>query len=234
MIELELVYSPKWFYGRDIFIDIISTLVLILIIFFTTKAYFLTKKKNYFFFSASFFLIFLSLLGKILMNFTIYNEIVDTRHYGFATLTYEKIISSDNLYFAGFLCYRVFTLFGLYLLYSIYHKQSLGNTIFVFLLIILSMYYSHSSSFIFYFLTFILLVLISIQYFKKYKENRHSNTKLLIYSFSIIAISQLISIFIKTNLLFYVIAEVIQLIGYIILLFTFFRVLKYGKKEIKA
>jgi hypothetical protein len=232
-MELELVYSPRWFYGRDIFIDVISMLVLILIVFFTTKAYFLTKKKNYFFLSASFFLILFSMLGKILMNFTIYNEIVDTRHVGFATLTYEKIVSSDNLYFAGFLFFRIFTLFGLYLLYSIYHKKGVGNLLFVFALIAIAMFYSHSSLFIFHFLSFIILFLITLQFFNNYKQHRHINTKLLVYSFSIITISQLISIFIKTDQLFYVVAEIIQLIGYFILLVAFIMVLSYGKKKIK-
>jgi hypothetical protein len=233
MAEIELIFSPVWFYGRDIIIDIVSVVVLAFIIFFSIKSYKITKNKNYLYLCGSFFLLLLSFLFKILMNFTIYNEIVDTRHVGFATLTSERIISSDNLYFAGFLLYRIFTLVGLYLLYSIYHKKDLLDMLYVFLLIVLSMYYSHSSYYIFHILTFILLFLITTQYFKNYKENKHKNTKLLAFSFLIIMLSQIISIFIEVELLLYVIAEFIQLLGYCLLLLTFIMVLRYGKKKIQ-
>jgi len=62
-------------------------------------------------------------------------------------------------------------------------------------------------------------------------RTKHYTAKLLALSFGVIAGSQLIFVFVRINPLLYVIAESIQLIGYIMLLITFVMVLRYGKKK---
>ena len=228
---IELVYSPRWFFGRDITIDVISMLVLLIIIATSIKYYKISKKKKYLAFGFSFFLLFLSFLSKILMNFTVYSEKVDTVNAGFATLTYERIISSDNLFFIGFLSYRLLMLFGLYLLHSVYHKQPKSNIFLIFYLLIVSTYFSHSEYYVFHLTSLLLLVLITLQYLRTYRKIRHITTKYLTYSFSVITLSNILFIFIKINNIFYVIAEFIQLVGYICLLLTFIAVFRHAKKK---
>ena len=79
---------------------------------------------------------------------------------------------------------------------------------------------------------------ITYLYFKSYKQKacelcdkKVNNAKYPLVSFSIISLANALFIFIKLNSYIYVIAAYIQLMGYIILLYTFIRVIKYGTKK---
>lgn len=229
---INIIYSPKWFYGKDIIIDIISIFVLSLIAFYSIKYYRLNKKeKNYLVLAISFISLAVSFLFKILTNFTIYYHIIETKEVGFVTFTFNAVQSSNLLFFIGFLMYRLLTLLGLFGLYSIYEKQSKPNVLLLIYFVIISTYYIDFAYYIFHLTSLILLVLILLQYFKNYKKNKNRTTKLLFYSFSVIAISQVFFIFVGLNLYLYVISEILQLLGYIGLLLTFILVLKHGKKK---
>jgi hypothetical protein len=231
---IELIYSPTWFYGKDIIIDIISVIVLLLIAYFSLKYYNMNKKnKNYLFFSTSFGLIALSFIFKIITNFTLYFISVETTNIGLFTLTYNSVHSSNILFTMGFLIYRVLTLLGLFILYSIYSKPKLINFILIIYLIILSSYFTRSIYYLFHLTSLILLLGIIVQYLNNYKKNHKNASKWLIYSFLLIALSQIIFVFVGINSLFYVFAEGIQLLGYVALLITFIKVLLDGKKKRK-
>jgi hypothetical protein len=229
---IQLVYSPKWFYGKDIIIDIVSIFVLSLIAFFSIEYYKINKRnKNYLFLATSFILIALSFLFKIITNFTLYYHILETRQVGFVKFTYNVIKSSDILFFAGFLMYRILMLLGLYVLYSIYLKQNRTNILLITYLILISIYFSNSAYHIFHLTSLIFLVIITVQYFKNYKKSKSETNKWLVYSFSVITLSQIVFVFIMIHTILYVIAELMQLIGYLGLLITLIKVLKNGKKK---
>jgi hypothetical protein len=57
---------------------------------------------------------------------------------------------------------------------------------------------------------------------------------MLAASFSVITLSQIFFMFVNFTKHFYVVGEVIQLIGYIILLVTFITVLKHGREKNKG
>src|SRR3990170_997375 len=105
---IQVVYTPQWFYSKDLLIDAVSALVLLLIASFAVRYYKLNKKnKNYLYLAGSFFLIALSFLFKILTNFTIYYKVFETMHFGDFILTYPTIQVSNILFLAGFLLYRL-------------------------------------------------------------------------------------------------------------------------------
>jgi hypothetical protein len=230
---MHIIFSPRWFYGGDIIIDAVSMLVLILIAFFTIRSYFISKNRKYLFLTLSFLIISLAFLFKIMMNFTVYYEIIETKTIGFADLTYERWISSDNLFYLGMLFSRLLILLGAYLLYSIYTNQDKLSTILTSFLMAVAIFCSRASSFIFYSTSFLLFLLISIKLGEIYRKSKYNKTKLLISSFIIITLSQLMFLFLEINSLYYVIAEGIQLLGYIMLLITFIMVRKHGKEKIQ-
>jgi hypothetical protein len=228
---IELVYSPAWFYGKDIIIDICSILVLFLIGFFSLK-YFQIKpaKKTYLYLALSFFMISLSFVFKILTNFTIYYNVPVVHQVGMMVYSYDLIRSSDILFFIGSLAHGILMLVGLYLLYSIYNKHTLSMILFNIYLLIMLTVLTHDSYYVFHITSFILLAMITWIYFQNYRKYRSSSTKLLAISFSIILLCHLIFIFITLNQVLYVIAELVQLVGYTMLMITFIKVLKDGKK----
>lgn len=229
---LHLVYSPEWFYGKDIIIDIVSIFVLLLVAIFSLRYYKLKNNKKFLHLAISFGLIAISFIFKILMNFEINYDVVKTTHVGNLLLTYQTVESNESLFFVGFLMYKILALLGLYVLYSIYNEQSTLNHILIGTLIIGIVYFSYTQYHIFHLISFIILTLILIKYLKNYVDKTHISTILMTLGFVTIAVSQILFMIIGLNLDIYVIAEIIQLIGYICILSTLFMVLRIGKKKI--
>ncbi|MCX6707362.1 MAG: hypothetical protein NT001_04455 [Candidatus Woesearchaeota archaeon] len=230
---IEIVYSPAWFYGKDIIIDLVSILVLSFIVILCAKYYKMdSKNKNYFYLAIASLLLAFSFLFKILTNFTIYYTVLEKWHLGIVTYAFNDVHSTNILFFIGFLLYRVLTLLGLYVLYEIYQKDHKRSQILLIIYLLLVMtYFSSSAYYIFHITSFMLLLMLTSQYFKNYRKNKQHTTKLLACSFGTITASQLVFIFVQVNAVLYVIAEAVQLAGYIILLITLMMVLKYGKKK---
>ena len=231
---VQVVFSPKWFWGKDIFIDSIAAFVLILIAVFVTRYYRLKKSRNYLYFAISFYLIALSFLSKILINFTIYYQVLHTQVVGSMQYTQVILKSSEILSMSGLFFYRLLTLAGLFMLYSIYEKQSKANILLMAFFIITSVLFSNEGYYIFYILSFILLGIISNRYYQNYRNNKKKETRMLAASFGIITLSQLFFMIVNFRLYFYVVGEIIQLAGYIVLLITFIMVLSHGRKKNKG
>ena len=231
---VQVVFSPKWFWGKDIFIDSIALLVLLSIAIFATKHYRIKKSKNYLYLALSLYLIALSFFSKILINFTIYYQVLHTQVIGSIEYTPVILKSSEILAVSGLFFYRLFTLLGLFMLYSIYEKQSKANIILMVYFIIISIFFSKEEYYIFYLTCFIFLGVISNRYYRNYKKNRENTSGMLAASFSVIALSQIFFMFVNFTKHFYVVGEVIQLLGYILLLVTFILVLKHGREKNKS
>lgn len=228
---LEIVFSPTWFYGKDILIDIFSIIVLTLISTFSIKCYNLNKKnKNYLWLGISFTALATSFLFKILTNFTIYYNVISTKQIGQLTFSYATTKASNILFSIGFMAYIVLTLTAFIILYEIYKtKNSKQETAILIYLMAIITYFTTSKYFLFHLTCFIILSIITYTHFNNYHKNKKS--KILTQSFSIIAMSQLIFIFVGLDKNFYVIAEMVQFIGYSLLLTTFIGVIKNAKKR---
>lgn len=228
---IRLIYSPAWFYGKDIVIDVISLIVLLFISFFSFRCYKMQKSKNHIFLSLSFFSIALSFLFKILMNFTLYYNVMETSKIGVVSFTYQTMRATDVFFFFGFLLYRLLTLFGLYMLYSLYHRQSMPNFILVSFLMLMLTYYSQAAYYIFYLTCLVLLSLITVSLMSSYRKSRFKMTRMLAWSFGIIGFSQIFFILVYIKVRYYVAGELIQLVGYLLLLASFVMVLRDAKKD---
>lgn len=228
---VKLIYSPQWFYGKDVIIDIVSICVLLLIAFFSINYYRIKKNRNYLYFALSFIILASSFLIKILMNINIYYKIIETKQLGIITVVYQSVKSSGGLFYTSFALYWFLTTLGFYILYSTYQKQSMQSFFLGTYLLFISTYFAYPDYRAFYLTSLVILILITINHSRKYIKKRHFTTKLAALSFGIMAMSQIFFILVDAANRFYVIGEVIQLIGYISLLITFIMVLKHGRKE---
>jgi hypothetical protein len=229
MIDMNLITA--WFYQNDLFIDVFSSLVLLFILVYAIRYYRINKDEKYRYFIVSFGLLTLAFIAKILTHFTIYYRTTRTGgHLGAVTLT--MIQSSDIFVFWGTLIYRILALLALYFLYLVYVERHSKTTIFLTLLLLLMVgYESHDSYYLFHFTLLLLFSMITWFIFKGYRKNKYVKTKLMGYSFLIITISHAVSMLLEVNPIFYIIAELIQLIGYLLLLFVFIRIIRNGKKK---
>lgn len=229
---VRFIYSPQWFYGKDIIIDIVSIFVLLLISLFSIRYYTIKKNRNYLFLALSFLILAGSFLFKVLMNFNIYYKVIETQELGLITVTYQTLKASNRLFSTTFLVYWLLTQFGYYSLFSIYQKQTLSNFLFGAYLIVVSTFLSYPKYYTFNLTLFVILGLITYTYSKNYINRKLFATKLIAFSFGVIALSQIFFILVDIDDQFYVIGELIQLVGYIGLLIAFIMVLRHGRKEI--
>ncbi|MEK6943479.1 MAG: hypothetical protein AABX00_05440 [Nanoarchaeota archaeon] len=226
----------EWFFGKGIFIDSISLVVMLLIALSATKYYFVKKSRNYLFLALSFYSMALAFLSKILITFTINYKVLYTEAVRSMQYTTTIVKSSEVLSISGDLFYRIFTLVGLFLLYSIYEKQSKANIILMAYLLSLSALFTKDQYplyYLFYLTTFLFFGIISHRYYRNYRENKEKTTGMLAASFSIITLSQLLFLLKIASKSFYFAGEIVQLVGYTLLLVTFIMVLKHGRKKNK-
>lgn len=233
MVSGLYAYTPQWFYGKELLIDVVSACVLLLIAFFSLRYFKVDRKnKNYLYLASSFLLIALSFTAKILTNFTINYHVLETINFGTFSLVHRSIKTSDALFFAGYLFHRILMLLGLYALYSIYQKhQSRANMFIAAFLIIVSVYFSKSEYYTFHLTALLLLILVTKQFYINFRKSGQFTAKLLAISFAVISASQIFFMFAGFGNIIYAAAGAIQLGGYSLLLVTFIRVLYDAKKK---
>ena len=231
---IDIVFSPRWFYGTDLIFDAVSVIVLFLISYFSLKYYQLNKSnKNYLYLALAFLTIAVSFIVKIVINFKIYFTAVEQATTNIVAFTQLRLWSSHALYTFGTLASRALLLFGLYLVYRLSEKKGTKWTEHALMLFLIGVivYFTQDLYYVFHAIALVLLILISYNYIRLYFKNKNINTKLLSISFMLMAVSQLIFVFIRLDFRLYVIAEAIQLAAFIILLITFIMVLYNGKKK---
>ncbi|MDD5649544.1 MAG: hypothetical protein PHF86_03890 [Candidatus Nanoarchaeia archaeon] len=233
---LDIVFSPKWFNGVDCIFEFISSIVLILIASYSLKLYKFNKNKNFKDFSIAFFVLATAFIFKILTNITVYYNVLQTYNVGLLSFTINSVKASSVFYNGGYFLYKLLTLIGFYLLIRIIDKKEI-NSLFMIYFITITCIFSNWAYYIFHTTCLLFVGYITWLYFKSYRQKtcdlcdkKVNNIKYPFLAFLVITLSNALFIFIGFNQYVYVIAEYVQLIGYIILLYAFIRVLKYGTK----
>jgi hypothetical protein len=232
----EFVQSPPGFYGKDIAIDIISALVVLLICYFSFKNYLLDKQTNkkHLLLAIAFAMLGGSFLVKVLTNIASHKTGVMDQTFIVNLLGIRINQYYPDVLAIGFLTYALLTLFGFYALYALSANDRLSmNYIIIAYFIVISTYFSRFNYYLLYFTAFLFIAAITRRYIFTYIANKHENTKYLAVSFALIALSQFTFIFTSTDSSLYTIAELIQLAGYGVLLYTFISVLKHAGKKNK-
>jgi hypothetical protein len=228
---MKIVFTPDWFLGADVLIEIFSFAILLLFFILAIKNYKLSKNKNSFYLGFGFFAIALAEIFTILTKLILYYDTNFTQQIGDLIITYKVVKSVDIFYYAGFFLHKFFTLMGLYIIYKIPSKKGTAQD---FLLaaffMIISALFSNFFQYVFNLTSLLLIGLIITNYTEIYNKNKSENTRILIIAFALLALSQMIFILSSLNIL-YVIGQSIQLVSYIILLVLIMRIIKHGPKK---
>lgn len=228
---VKLVFTPDWFLNNDILIEIVIFLVLFMFFIFSTRYYQLNKNKGILYLGIGFLLVAIGEAASILTKLVLYYDTDITREIGHAIITHDVLTSVDIFYYAGFFITKFFVLMGFYLIYKIPASRKLTTEflLIVYLLAVTAIL-SQNIPYLYHLTVFVLLFLIIRNYYRIYAENKSSNTKTLILAFTILAFSQIIFIFSEFRY-FYVTAQGIQLVSYIILLVLIIKIHKNGAKK---
>lgn len=220
---VRFVFSPKWFYGIDCIFELVSVIVLLLLALSTYRLYKFTKNKHHLYFGASFIALALGFIAKILTNVEIYYPEAIINTVGAKTVfTITGIIHSSLIFTAGYFFYRLFLLLGfLGLIFIITHSKELRwIPLTVFLVFVITLF-STFAYYIFHLTAAVLLFYITFYLYKNWRKTRRKKKivpLLTFLSFLSLFISAVVFIFVIVNSYFYVLAELLQFLGFLLLL----------------
>lgn len=221
------VYSPKWFYGFDSIFEIVSVIVGLLIAYYSYKAYRYTYQRRYLHFAASFFFVAAAFLANVISNMIFYTKTLEKDLTGLTVASvyvFKQVswVSTIGSFVGVFLMLLAFLILFV-TLYRISDKKI--NFLLFYLIIVAALYSKHS--FIFFHGTLIVFMILICAYFcGNYRAKKTKNRRLVASSFVIMALSQLFFMISAFNGVMFVVAQTVQLIGYLILLFTIIMVLR--------
>ncbi len=220
--------TPEWFFGYDIFLEMVFALVAFLVCFYAWKIYKLTQENHLRLFSWAFFFIGLSYIFQSVLNLIIVSKLDDDL---------SNIISLQSVYLLnlfGIYIHSILFLLGLLLLVYISLKIDNIRAFVLLLLIVFStLYFSPYKTFTLYLLSSLLLAFTSYYYLITYWANRKSTTLMILLSMILLFISNMSFILATDKSLYYVIGHVLELIAYILVLVSLLMVLRMGKQKHK-
>ncbi|MCD6414740.1 MAG: hypothetical protein J7L23_03905 [Candidatus Diapherotrites archaeon] len=224
---LQYVFSPKWFYGVDIIFEIFSILVCFLIAYYANKFFKVSHERKHRYFSVIFLLIGVAFIFKILTNFTIYYHVLRVIQIGSTLHFVNYQYKSEIIYSIGYFLFRLLMIGAFSSLYLITQKEKSRNLVYLlFYFILLTTFFSYYIFVVFHITMAILLFMLVGYYYHHYKQKGESSTKVIVFSFAVLLLSQVFFLLTIIHLDMYVIGEFLQLVGYLLLLYDFFMVNK--------
>jgi hypothetical protein len=234
MHMLKFVFSPRWFYGIDCISAVLALIITLLIAAFSYKIYKFCKDKKYKYLTLSFLTLSASFFFKLLTNVTVYYDVTKEKMQEGLVLTYSVLESSDLLVSLGFIGHRFLFLAGFMgLFYLLYQHRDKKLLIIMTWLILLATWFSLSNYFFFHSTAILFLALLFWYYYRACQtspKKKRRSQKDVMFTFWFLAMSQLAYLFVSVSLHLYALAEILQLIGFLLLLFTMLGIFRKTRK----
>lgn len=229
MLSLEFV--PRWFNGYSFVVfELISAIILFTISAYSYKCYRFNKNVKNKYLAISFLLMAVAFLAKISTNIVVHYNIVESVKVGLFLFSFESVKSTPLPFIIGYFFFRLLTLLGLYILYLTL-SDSKENPFLAIYFIIVTTVFSSLSQHVFYMTSLVLSGLIAKYYYSKYKIKKKKATLSLFGVFLLLSIAQALFIFSVGKHNIYVLSEILQLTGFITLLYVFVRTIKKNAKK---
>jgi|TARA_Y100000031_G_scaffold151058_1_gene191534 hypothetical protein len=223
------VFGPKWFYGFDSIIESIAVIISVLLVYYSYRCFKLTREKKYLYFSTAFFSLTLGFIAKIVGVLTIYNPGITRTAIGSSVHQTFTNLTPYNINAIALVIHYFFMLLGFMILFLIISKLTWKNQRVIVLLVyfvFLATWISIIHYQLFYLTSFVLLLLITYSYYQNYNEIKSEKARFVLIAFSVLLISQALFIFIIYSRTIYVLAELVQLLGFMYLLIPFILIFK--------
>lgn len=216
---------PKWFFGYDIVMEFIFTLITLAVAYYSFKVYNISKQKSSKLFGIAFSFISASYFIWLLINLFLLKEISE----GVESVSINEIISASLI---GLFSYMILYLIGLSLLFYITLKIKNKKVYFIVLTIsIIGLILSANKIIAFHLISSIFLIFILSFYFKEYFINKNKKVFLVFLAFIFILITSFNFIFVVKNYYAYVAGHISTLAGYILILINLLSIKKYEQKK---
>jgi len=220
--------TPEWFFGYDIFLEVLFAVIALLVCFYAWKIYKITDENHLRLFSWSFLFIGLSYVAQSLLNFIVLVKLDDDIT-GVINLQSVYLLSLFGMYL-----HSILFLMGLLILTYVSLKvDNLRVFTLLVLIIFSSLYFSPYKTFSLYMLSSMLLVFISYYYLTTFWNNRKTTTLMVLIAMILLFIGNVSFIFATDKALYYVVGHILELIAYLLVLVNLLVVLMVGKQKHK-
>ncbi|MCH8003322.1 MAG: hypothetical protein IH934_01720 [Nanoarchaeota archaeon] len=228
------LFGPKWFYGFDSIIDLIAIIVSVLLVYYSYKCFKLTKENKYLYFSTAFLSLTIAFIAKIMGTLAIYKPSITRSALGSSIHQTFTSLTPYNINAIALIIHFFFMLLGFMILFLIISRLTWKNQRVIALLVyfvFLATWISVVHYQLFYVTSFVLLLLITYSYYNNYREIKTEKARFVVIAFGILLVSQVFFVFVIYSRSIYVLAELIQLLGFVYLLIPFILIFKKKPKR---
>lgn len=227
---VSVVCGPSWFVTVGVVIGLLSAFAAGLVATALFRYSVIARDRRFLHLGSGFALLAVAFVGRALLSFGLH-----AKPYGFVNegvtvlLTHPDLVRSIVLLFAV-LAKEFLLLFGLFLIFSAYHDVSRTMHAFVAFLLVLLLWFAAKAFYVFHLVALVLVLLITTSLIARYFLKRKRTMLLLAGMFGVLVVSQFMFFFAVLSPLFYVFAELLQLVGILLLLAVYVYLMSHGKK----
>jgi hypothetical protein len=214
-------FSPPWFFGYDIILELVFFIVALLVSIFAFKVYKKTYQKRVLLFGIGFILISFSYLIQSLFNFLSFSKLNEN------ICVLVKIHSVSFFNFMGIIAHIIFMIAGLAILTYMTIKCDRKRTLSLLLLLpTIGLMFSKNIVIVFFIYSSLFLLFISYHFIKNYMKKKDTKSLLIALAFVLLFIGNIKFIFLSNNQVFYALGHIVNLIAYALIICNFYLVLK--------
>ncbi len=219
-----LLSRPDWFLGFDSLLEFITTLIALAIGYYSLKVYKINHESKQFYLGFSFFAIAGAYLAKAFSNLIILLEV------NRPGILWVKLQNIALFHDAGILLHIALIFVGYITLVSLSLKIKDMRIISLLLVTVILATILSSSSFLYFHVISVILLMYVVPYFwKYYRQSKNAHSRVVLISFFLIVLSHLFFIlFLSGQQVFYVYGEFTEAAGYLGLLANLVWCLRYG------
>jgi hypothetical protein len=219
------MFSPSWFFGIDVGLELAFAVVTLIVALFALKIYRLSDQQQAKLFGISFLLISISYFIQSLLNYLIISKLDQNIS---SVMKLQSVIFLDTI---EIYAHMVLMMAGLALLaYMTFRTTKLRLYLLLLISSLGAIFMSENTLYMFFLMTSLYLLFICWHQFDTYIRNRDTKTLLIVLAFILLLFGQIHFIISVNHELFYVIGHVLELLAYLLVLWNFYLVQKYGQK----
>jgi hypothetical protein len=221
-----LFLIPRWFFGYGVAFELIFAIITLAVALYSFKVYKLSNQNQPRLFGIAFLFFSISYFIQSILNYFIISEIAQN------ISTVMKLQSVTWFNAIGLYVHMFFFIVGLvtlaYMTLKIKSPKTFALLIIMFLL---TFFLIDDKIPLFYVMSSLLLIFISIHYLLNFVENRKPRNFLVLVAFLLLLFGNLHFIFAVNHTIYYVIGHFLDLTAYILILVNLLLILKNGKKK---
>ena len=232
----QLFSTPEWFNGFDLIFESLSLIISLLIAGYSWRVYRVSKENKFAYFSFAFILVAFSLFSKTFVHGVLYFSPVRDSVAGVLAPVLGSGLEFADLFYRGTFFLQMSTMLSAWLLIFFISQKSRERlkkyheisqiALFIYLILLVSVI-ANFKYFVFYLTSAVILGMTSLNYYKNYLNNkRNKNAFRVMVAFLFILFSNITLVFVFLFSGFYVLGEILLLIGFLLLLYTYQKVIK--------